>query len=92
MIARLVAILGNLVGLVVSGHIHLASEYRLEWFQPLFFPALVDAGTIVGELLYAKHHSVVGDGHAPHAVGNSLVNNFVNLRLPVENGIMCVDV
>ena len=77
---------------MVFGNIHLASEYWLEGFQTFFFSALVDAGTIVGELLNAKHDSMDSNSHALHAIGNSLVDNFVNLRLSVENGIMCVDV
>ena len=35
---------------------------------------------------------MVGYRHALHPVGNSLVNEFSDRRLPVENRIICVNV
>ena len=71
-----------------SGHIHLTSEDGLERFQSLFLPCLVDTIADIMELLNAEHVTMVSDGHALHAVGNSLVNQFLDARLSVQNRII----
>ena len=44
--------------------------------------------TVVEELLYAEHVAVVGHGHAPHAVGNGLVYQFLDTCLSVKNAVI----
>ena len=77
--ARLVAILGNLVELAMASHIHLTSDDRFERLKSLLFSTFIYLGTIVGKLLDTKHHTVVGDGHSLHAVSHRLVYNAGNL-------------
>ena len=72
------------------GHIHLAAEDGLEGFLARLLALFVDADTVVVELLDAEHVAVVGDSHAPHAVGNGLVDEFRNLGLAVQDGIVCM--
>ena len=76
--ARLVAILGNLVELAMASHIHLTSDDRFERLKSLLFSTFIYLGTIVGKLLDTKHHTVVGDGHSLHAVSHRLVYNAGN--------------
>ena len=71
-----------------SGHIHLTSEDGLERFQSLFLASLVDTIAYIMEFLDAEHIAMVSDGHAFHAVGNSLVNQFLDTRLTVKNRII----
>lgn len=78
----------DLVFLVVVGHIHLASENGLERLKPLLDPFFVHDGTIIKKLLDAIHHPVIRDGHAFHAVLDSLVHKIPHLRLTVEHRVM----
>ena len=71
-----------------SGHIHLTSEDGLERLQSLFLASLVDTIAYIMEFLDAEHIAMVSDGHAFHAVGNSLVNQFLDTRLTVKNRII----
>ena len=83
-----VAILLDLVFLVVVGHIHLASENGLERLKPLLDPFFVHDGTIIKKLLDAIHHPMIRDGHAFHAVLDSLVHKIPHLRLAVKHRVM----
>ena len=87
-VAAQVAAFLRLVLLLVVGHIHLASEYRLERLQPLGLAFAVHLVAVVEQLLHAEHIAVVGDGHALHSVGYGLVNQLGNARLTVEYRII----
>ena len=92
MIARFVAVACALALLAVMGHIHLATKDGLERLKTFFLPAFVDPRAIVCKLLDAIHYTVVGDGHALHAILNSLVYQTRYLRLAIEDGIVGVNV
>ena len=68
---------------IFFGYVNLASENWLERHGALFELG-VNLVYIVEELLYAVHVAVVGDGQTGHAVGNSLVDQSVDRRLPVK--------
>ena len=92
MVAGVVA--GSLVAvlLMMVSDIHLAAEDGLERLQALTLALLVDRGTVVGKLLDAVHHTVVGDGHTLHAVLDGFVDKMRDLGLAVEDAVMGVDV
>ena len=89
-VTAVVTVLLDLVLFTVAGHIHFAAEDRFERLQALFGALLVDAGTIVGQFFHAVHYSMVGKGHAAHAVSDSLVYEMRNLGLSVENRVVGV--
>lgn len=89
-VTAVVSVLLDLVLFTVAGHIHFAAEDRFERLQALFGALLVDAGTIVGQFFHAVHYSMVGKGHAAHAVSDSLVYEMRNLGLSVENRVVGV--
>ena len=68
----------------IARHIHLAAEDGNERGQPLLLTAFVDAPYVVMKFLDTEHVAVVGDGHAPHAVANSLVHQPFDARLTVQ--------
>ena len=76
----------------MTRHIHLATKDGLKRFQAIFFAILIDANAIVMKFLDAKHIAMIRDGHALHAVGNSLVHQVLDLRLSVKNRIVCMNV
>ena len=78
--------------LASASHIHLASDDGFERLQPLLLPVFVDLGAIVYQFLDAEHHAVVGHGHTLHSVLDGLVHEMWNLRLAVEDGILCMNV
>ena len=82
----------HLVFLAVVGHIHLAAEDGFEGLLALIHQFSVNARHIIEELLDAEHVAVIGDGHAPHTISNSLVHQLGNARLPVENRIISMNV
>ena len=92
MVATLVLFAFLLLLWTVLCHIHLTAEDGLEGFQSFLLAFLVHSVHIVVKLLYAIHVAVVGDGHAALAVGYSLVNQTLNLRLAVKNRIISMNV
>ncbi len=86
--SALVALVGLTKFLLAVGHIHLTAENGFERLQPFLLAAAVYLIAIVEQLLHAEHVAVVGDGHAAHAVANSLVNQFLDTRLSVEDTII----
>ena len=74
----------------VVGDIHLAAEDGFELFLALLTPLTVHLAHIVVELLDAEHVAVVGNCHAPHAVGYSLVNHRFNGRHAVKDRVLRV--
>jgi hypothetical protein len=42
------------------------------------------------KFLDAEHVTMVGNGHAAHTVGYSLVNQPFNARLTVQNRVICM--
>ena len=89
-VAAVVAVLLNLIEHAVMGNVHLAAIDGLERLKSLFLPVLINLSAIIGKLLYAEHHTMVGDSHTPHAILDSLVDKMSNLRLSVKNRIMSV--
>ncbi len=114
-----------------TGHIDLASYYRLEillgqsvvlGFQSRHLRSLLGGGRargihrglqsgylglgglylvatravfllhIVPKLLYTEHVAVVGNRNALHSVGDCLVDEPLNTRLTVQNGVLRMDV
>ena len=72
----------------VARHIHLAAEDGLEGLQSFLLAAFVHVVHNVVELLDAEHVSVVGDGHAAHAVADGFVHEVLDFRLSVEYRIV----
>ena len=60
--------------ITVSGHVHLASEDGFERFLPFFLEFSVHLVASIEELLNAEHITMIGNGHATHAVGDRLVD------------------
>ena len=50
------------------------------------FDALL--GSFGYELKNPEHIAVIGDGHGRHIVGFSLVNQLLNIGLPIEQGVL----
>ena len=92
MVAAHVALVALESLLTVARHIHLTAEDGLERGLALVLELAVDGLAVVEELLDAEHIAVVGDGHAAHTVGHSLVYEPLHGRLSVENGVICVNV
>ena len=92
MVAAHVALVALESLLTVARHIHLTAEDGLERGLALVLELAVDGLAVVEELLDAEHIAVVGDGHAAHTVGHSLVYEPLHGRLSVENGVVCVNV
>ena len=86
--STLVMVLLATVGLRAAGHIHLATENRLEFRLAFGLPLLVDLVAIVKQFLDTHHVAMIGDGHAAHAVGQGFIDKFVDARLSVEDGII----
>jgi hypothetical protein len=42
------------------------------------------------KFLDAKHIAMIGNGHALHAVADGLVNQPLNTRLTVQDGVICM--
>ena len=72
------------------GHIHLTSEDGFKWFQSFLLPLLVDTNADIMKLLHAEHITMIGDGHALHAVSDSLVDQFLDTGLSIQYRIICV--
>jgi hypothetical protein len=72
------------------GHVNLTPDYGLEFL--VIFLALVDLAYIIVKLLYAHHVAVVGEGNALHAVGNGLVDEFLDGCLAIENRVLRMNV
>ena len=70
--------------IAAAGHVHLAAEDGLEGLFSLLFPVLIDFFAVVKELLDTEHVAMVGEGHAAHSVGDSLVHHTFDGCLPVE--------
>ena len=64
--------------------IHLTAKDGNEGIQSFLLTSFVDAAHIVVKLLDAKHIAVVGNGHASHSVGNSLIYQAFDTRLSIE--------
>ena len=92
MVAAVVSILLHHVFLAVAGHIHLATDDGFERFEPVFLALLVDTAAVIDELLDTEHGTMVGDGHAFHAVVDGFVYEIRYLGLPVENRVLGVNV
>ena len=83
-VATHVAMLLHLILLAVVSHIHLAAKYRFERLLTLFLEFAVHLIAIIEKLFYAEHVAMIGYGHAFHAVGNGLVDEFLHTRLSVQ--------
>ena len=92
MITAEVTIRLNHILLVVMRNIHLTTEDWLERFLAISLEFLVDSVTIVKQLLYTEHISMIGNGNTLHSVGNSLVNELTDRRLSVKYGIIRMNV
>ena len=90
--SALVVVLFAAVALLASCHVHLAPEDRLEQGKSLCLPLTVHLVAIVEQFFHTEHISMVGDGNATHAVGNGLVYQFLNARLSIEYGVVCMNV
>ena len=82
------------LGLGVFDDLRPSFQGRNALFQRLYLVLglsvlLVD---IVIELLHAEHVAMVGQGQAPHAVGHCLVDQALYAGLPVEDGVLTVNV
>ena len=71
---------------VLVGDIDLTAEDGLELLIIAAF--LVQLGHIVVKFLDAEHVAVVGNGHAAHAVGYSLVDQRLDRSLSVKNRVL----
>ena len=67
---------------MIFDHIKFAAHNR---FDPLL-------GGFGHKLEHAKHVAVVGDGHGGHIVPFSLLNQLLNVGLPVEQRVLGVAV
>ena len=76
----------------VPCHIHFAAEDGLEWLFSVLYPLLIDLLAAVVKLFNAIHIAVVGKCHAAHAVLDGLIHHALDGRLPVEQGVLRVDV
>ena len=63
----------------------------LQLFQVVFGRAL-DVIHIIEVLLYTHHIAMIGNGHAAHAVLDSLVHQALHAALSVEYRILCMNV
>ena len=68
----------------VLGYVHLTAEDGLERFLPFFLSFAVHLITIVEELLDTEHITMIGDGHATHAVAHRLVHKTSYARLSIK--------
>ena len=84
-VATHVAFLLNLVFLATVGYIHISAEYGFEWFLAVFLEFPVHFIAVVEQLFHAKHIAVVGNSHAFHSVGDSLIDEFLDRRLSVKD-------
>ena len=81
-VVAIVALVDAVVTRLV-GNINLAAKDGRELLA--LRALLVQLAHIVVKLLDAKHVAMVGDGHAAHAVGYSLVNQGLDRCLPVKD-------
>ena len=84
-VVAVVALVGvGKTGLVSD--IDFAAENGFEFL--IHAPFLVKFAHVVMELLNAKHVAMVGQGHAAHTIGYSLVNQVLDGCHSVKNGIL----
>ena len=88
-VLALIRVLAILVGLGSIGAVMECFELLFSLFHRSLGLAAHFVG-VVEELLDTHHVAMVGHGHAAHAVGNGLVNQFGDGRLSVKNGILGV--
>ena len=74
--------------IATTSHIHLTAEDGFERFESFFLTTLVHVVTDIVKFLDAEHITVVGDGHAFHAVVDCLIDEPFDTRLSVENGVV----
>ena len=84
MIAHSVAQLLVFRFLIAWGNVHFTADNRFEGFQTLVLALLVKFVACVAEFLDTHHVTMIGDGHASHAVGRGFVEEFRYTGLSVE--------
>ena len=76
--------------LLAVSHVHFTAEDGFEWLQTFLLATAVHLVAVVEQFLHAEHVAVVGDGHTAHSIADSLVNQFLDARLTVEDAIIGV--
>ena len=70
--------------LLVGGEVHLAAVDGLDALAGLLLHLVAH----LAQLRHARHHAVVGDGHGRHAEVGCALDHVVDVRMPVEQGIL----
>ena len=83
-VASDVRLIGTARLISVLGYVHLTAEDGLERLLPFFLSFAVHLITIVEELLDTEHITMIGNGHATHAVGHRLVHKTIDARLSIK--------
>ena len=85
---------GGYLRLRVVGLFLAAFERRDALFEvfDFIFDLAVLLVDVVIKFLHAEHVAVVGQGHAPHAVGYGFVDEALDAGLSVEDGVLAMDV